>query len=147
MTSRSSVPTYTVRMRKADDYTADTSTSGTVAVGGFFYAPHEWDSVNNRFSQVDTDWIRASLSANTTYEITLRVHATGNTRGKIGNIKDSANNVVLSGSEEAGRKHSTVSRRFRPTTAGDYYIALTSRQHGEDTKHPAPNYTLSLSSR
>ena len=54
------VPTYGVRVRKADDYAATTSTTGTVTVGGstsgHFFADHA--------GTADTDWIRVALSAN-----------------------------------------------------------------------------------
>ena len=52
--------------------------------------------------------------------------------------------VGVSGSADASRESSTASLWFTPSDGGDYYVALSSRQHAGKTKHPAPDYTFSV---
>ena len=135
-----SQPTYTVRVRKADDYShsPDSTTAGSVLVGGsvrgHFYTEHN--------SLVDEDWIHVNLTGGQTYLFTLTGHATANTQMRILSVHDD-NGLRISYGADANRYSSTVSFRFTPTDDGDYYVALSSRQHN-GTKHPAPDYTFSV---
>ena len=82
-----SQPTYTVRVRKADDHghNADSTTAGSVLVGGsvrgHFYTEHN--------STVDQDWIHVNLTGGQTYLFTLTGHATANTQMRIISVADS----------------------------------------------------------
>ena len=133
-----SQPTYTVRVRKADDHghNPDSTTAGSVSVGGsvrgHFYTEHN--------STVDQDWIHVNLTGGQTYLFTLTGHATANTQMRIISVADS-NGVRISYGADANRYSSTVSFRFTPTDDGNYYVVLSSRQHA-DSKHPAPDYTF-----
>ena len=134
-----SQPTYTVRVRKADDHghNAD-STAGSVSVGGsvrgHFFTEHN--------SLVDEDWIKVNLTSGQAYLFTLTGHATANTQMRITDVLD-RDGVRITQGADASRNNSTVSFRFTPTANGDYYVVLSSREHG-GTKHPAPDYTFSV---
>ena len=147
-----SQPTYTVRVRKADDYghNAD-NTAGSVSVGGsvrgHFYTEH-----NN---VADEDWILVNLTGGRTYLFTLTGHATANTQMRITDVLD-RDGVRITQGADANRHSSTVSVRFTPPTDGNYYVVLSSRAYPkvcyttpinycvEPARHPAPDYTFSV---
>ena len=141
--SAQSQPTYLVRVRESDGYTADTSTTGTVSLGGsvrgHFFQPHPVGGA----TAVDTDWIRVPMTAGVTHWLTLRVHATPNTQAKILSVLNSRGNKVAGG-VAAGRYSTVAQTRYTPASSGDHYVALTSAQHDGRTKHPAPDYTFSV---
>ena len=119
--SAQDVPTYGVRVRKADDYLASTSTTGVVTVGGsvrgHFFAEHGGVS--------DTDWIRVALTAGTRYRFTLTLHgATANMRATIVGVYNSSSTKVADGAH-AGKYSVTAQSWFTPSANGDYYVALT----------------------
>ena len=150
-------PTYTVRVRKADDYVG-TTTPGEVTVGG---------SVNGHFftehgEGADTDWIRVSLTAGQTYNLTLTGHATANTQMKILGVYESDGTTKVHDGASAGKYSSTVSIQFTPDATETHYVVLSSEQHvrmcqsgtssetyvetvcAVQAKHPAPDYTFSV---
>ena len=135
-----SQPTYTVRVRKADDYghNPDSTTAGSVSVGGsvrgHFYTEHN--------STVDQDWINVNLTGGQTYLFTLTGHATANTQMKIISVADRNGLLIINGAN-ANRNSSTASFRFTPIADGTYFVVLSSLQH-DGTKHPAPDYTFSV---
>ena len=139
-THAQSQPTYTVRVRKADDHghNAD-STAGSVSVGGsvrgHFFTEHD--------SLVDEDWIKVNLTGGQAYLFTLTGHATANTQMRITDVLD-RDGVRITQGADASRNNSTVSFRFTPTDDSDYYVVLSSRQHAGNTRHPAPDYTFSV---
>ena len=141
--SAQSQPTYLVRVRESDDYTADTATTGTVAadssVRGHFFQPHPVGGA----TAVDTDWIRVPMTAGLTHRLTLNVHATPNTQAIFAGIYNSGGTKVADGAA-AGRYSTVAQTRYTPASSGDYYVALTSAQHTGGTKHPAPDYTFSV---
>ena len=141
--SAQDVPTYGVRVRKADDYLATTSTTGVVtvggSVGGHFFAEHGSPSVS------DTDWIRVALTAGARYRFTLTLHgATANMRATIVDVYNSSGTKVASGAH-AGKYSVTAQSWYTPADNGDYYVALTiSDRSGSDPWTPTPDYTLSV---
>ena len=151
--SAQDVPTYGVRVRKADDYAATTSTTAMVtvggSVGGHFFARHRVDPTipfnMNPPHVTDTDWIRVALNANTRYRFTLTLHgATANMRATIVGVYNSGGTKVTDGAHAV--KYSVTARSwYTPTDNGDYYVALTiSDRHGGDPWTPTPDYTLSV---
>ena len=134
--SAQEVPTYGVRVRKADDYPASTSTTGTVTVGG---------SVNGHFSFDDTDWIRVALTANTRYRFTLTLHgATANYMATIVGVYNSSGTKIANGAN-APIYLVTAQSWYTPSDNGDYYVALTtSGRSSDDPWFVTPDYTLSV---
>ena len=143
--SRSSVNTYSVRMRKADDYSADAMTTASVQpggiVGGFFFSPHDWDSVNNRFRDHDVDWVRVSLKAGVSYLFSFETHASALTQARIMGIYNSSSDRVANGAYAIDTAN-WASAPFTPSADGDYYVALTS--HQRYARHPAPSWRLKV---
>ena len=139
--SAQSQPTYLVRVRESDDYTADTATTGVIggdsSVRGHFFQPHPVGGT----TAVDTDWIRVPMTAGVPYRLTLRVHATPNTQAKITGVYNSSG-IRVAGGGSAGRYSTVAHTRYTPAVGGDYYVALTSSQHDGGTRHPAPDYTF-----
>ena len=141
--SAQDVPTYGVRVRKADDYPATTGTTGVVTVGGsvrgHFFAQHGSPSVS------DTDWIRVALTGGTRYRFTLTLHgATANMRATIVDVYNSSGTKVASGAH-AGKYSVTAQSWYTPTDNGDYYVALTTSDRSSgDPWTPTPDYTLSV---
>ena len=148
-------PTYTVRVRKADDYVG-TTMPGEVTVGG---------SVNGHFftehgEGADTDWISVSLTSGQTYNLTLTGHATANTQMKILGVYESDGTTKVHDGASAGKYSSTVSVQFTPDATESHYVVLSSKQHvrmcqeneegsvetvcAVQAKHPAPDYTFSV---
>ena len=152
--SAQDVPTYGVRVRKADDYAATTSTTAMVtvggSVGGHFFARHRVDPTipfnMNPPHVTDTDWIRVALNANTRYRFTLTLHgATANMRATIVGVYNSGGTKVTDGAHAV--KYSVTARSwYTPTDNGDYYVALTisDRHGGSDPWTPTPDYTFSV---
>ena len=113
--------TYTLSVQEADpdDYTADTATTGEVAVGGTAEGElQHWG---------DQDWLKVTLDAGIRYRIDLKGRDSddgtlGNPR--IGGIYDSDGNPVLETEAPAGDGDDRNSREFfTPDTAGIYYIS------------------------
>ena len=143
--SAQNVPTYGVRVRKADDYAASTSTTARVVGGsarGHFFASHG--------GVTDTDWIRVDLTVGTRYRFTLTVHATAITQAKIVGVYNSSGTKVAGGANAHG--YSAVAESwFTPTATGDYYVAVqkSHRKAGDGTggRPPwvtTPDYTLTV---
>ena len=141
--SAQEVPTYGVRVRKADDYAASVSTTGAVTVGGsvrgHFFAAHGSPSVS------DTDWVRVALTANTRYRFTLTLHgATANMKAMIVGVYNSSSTKVANGAD-AGIYSVTVQSWYTPSDDGDYYVALTISDRSDgDPWTPTPDWTLSV---
>ena len=144
--SAQDVPTYGVRVRKADDYPATTSTTGVVtaggSVGGHFFARHRVDptvpfDMNPTFV-TDTDWIRVALTADQRYRFTLTLHgATATSGATIVGVYNSSGTKVANGAD-APKSSVTVQSWYTPSGNGDYYVALTYANRKLDTT-PDPN--------
>ncbi len=138
--SAQDVPTYGVRVRKADDYPASVSTTGVVTAGGsvngHFFAEHGGMS--------DTDWVRVALTAGTRYRFTLTLHgATANMKATIVGVYSSGTKVA--NGADAGIYSVTAQSWFTPSNNGDYYVALTiSDRSSDDPWTPTPDWTLSV---
>ena len=139
--SAQAVPTYGVRVRKADDYLASVSTTGAVTVGGsvrgHFFAEHGGVS--------DTDWIRVTLNSGTRYRFTLTLHgATANMKATIVGVYNSSSTKVANGAD-ADIYSVTVQSLYTPSDNGDYYVALTISDRSDgDPWTPTPDWTLSV---
>ena len=162
--SAQDVPTYGVRVRKADDYPVTTSTTGVVTAGGsvngHFFAEHRVDptvpfDMNPTFV-IDTDWIRVALTADQRYRFTLTLHgATATSGATIVGVYNSSGTKVANGTD-APRSSVTVQSWYTPSDNGDYYVALTcANRKLETTPEPGveavlnpwvmtPDYTLSV---
>ena len=107
---------YTLTLR-TDEYSADTTTTGTVEVGGLvrgqIYQKHA--------SNVDVDWIKVTLEAGVHYQFTVTLRSGAFAR--IVGIYDSEGSVVQAGTEH--RTWATV--LYKPAAAGDYYVAVGDR--------------------
>ena len=134
---RSISPTYTFRVREADDYAASTMTTGVVSsdgfARGFFYTEHNGD--------VDVDWVRVALKSGVKYQFTLDVRSNANTTEIITGIYDSSGTRVRGGQSVDGN-YAWLHVPFTPTADGDYYVGLSSVQRPDGGKHPAPDWTL-----
>ena len=125
--------TYTVSVtdvtgRASDDYAADTTTTGTVAVGGSATGDIELDG--------DQDWFAVTLEAGTTYRIDL-------TRGTmhdpaLAGIYDT-NGTFINGTTNRDGGRGLDSRvYFTPDDSGTFFIAAKAQQ-------PFPgDYTVSV---
>ena len=162
----SQFPTYTVRVREADDYDADVIQGSEVAFEtpgrGHFFTEHG-------SSGHDVDWFATpTLVGGETYTFTLTGHATANTQMRILGIYNQSSERVGGGADPA-EYSSSVSVQYTPTeSSGLYHVAVSSEQRvrmcqnitvvdGVETafdgdpfpcevqaKHPAPDYTLTI---
>ena len=115
-----------VTPRVADDFPADTTTSGVVAVGGSATGVIE--------SALDLDWFRVMLAAGKTYQIDMEGSETG--RGDLDDpllwaIHDGVGALVLdltldSGIDDGGQGFNSRAT-FTPSAAGAYYVAVAGR--------------------
>ena len=132
--------TYTVRVDDVtdaieDDLTADTSTTGTVSVGGF--------TTGYIDSSSDRDWFAVLLEAGKTYQIDLEGDRTG-----AGTLPDPRLYGVYDGDEhylagtandDAGRGNFNSRAHFTPQIGSTYYVAV-----GANGDYPG-TYKLSVS--
>ena len=123
----SSLGTYRVSVSEAtDDYTADTTTTGAVAVNG--------SATGDIEAGGDRDWFAVELEADKTYWIDLKSASAGGTlfdpylRG----IHDADGNLI-SGTTNDTASYYTVDSRvtFTPSADGTYYIAAGGRLSGD----------------
>ena len=127
--------TYTLSVVEvADDFAADTGTSGAVAVGGSVVGKIDWAG--------DRDWFAVTLEAEKTYVVDLKGRNTGD-----GTLRDpylfgihDADGARLAGTTDnnggAGRNSRLT---FTADEGGTYYVAAGARKKLEGT------YTLSVS--
>ena len=96
----------------SDQYAADTSTTGTIAVGG---------SVTSTIDTFgDHDWFRISLTAGRSYTFNLNQVVSGGLADPLLNLRNSTG-VVLSTNDDAnGSMNSQIN--FTATTTGTYYL-------------------------
>ena len=102
----------------ADDYTNDTSTTGTVTVGGSVTGEIE--------STGDEDWFAVELVAGRTYRIDLEGSPTGKgtlTNPAIHGIHDSNGAVIGYTADDNGGTGENARTSFTPTASGTYYVS------------------------
>ena len=131
---RSEYPTYTVRLRNADDYTATTATTAVVGspdlttttdssiIEGYFFARHN--------SVVDVDWVRVALKSGVTYRFTLDVKGHALIVDEIVGIYNSSGAKVNSSADADSTEQfdqGWVNYEYTPTADGDYYVGLSSK--------------------
>ena len=121
----SQFPTYTVRVRKADDYAAAADTHGGVSpadsIRGHFFTEHG-------SSGPDVDWILLNdLVADQTYTLTLTGHATANTQMRIIGVSDpnDNDNKIVNGAD-AHESSNSVSVQFTPGDGEGYFVGISS---------------------
>ena len=115
--------TYRVNVSRKiadDDYGADTSTTGTVAVGGF--APGRNENAD------DVDWFAVELLAGVEYRIDLRGSDTF--AGTLGDpyllgVWHGATRLEGSNDDDGGEGLDSRLSNFRPEADGTYYIAVS----------------------
>ncbi len=108
VTSLSSTPSLTV-FRSVDDYSASTSTTGIVNIGG--------SATGNLEVGGDTDWFRVNLVAGTTYQ--FRQNSTTLSDPYL-YLRDSAGSVLASDDDGGGLNNSLIT--YTATTSGNYYL-------------------------
>ena len=128
---------YYLEADVADDYSADTSTTGTIAVGqtleGHLYQSHG--------SNDDEDWVKVAMTQGTTYRFAYRTLAGGDVLPKITGIYDSGGTMVHGPVFVVYPTADRTARlEFTAPTTGDYYIGLDNDGWGYGT-----DWRLSLS--
>ena len=115
----SAVGTYKLTVVKApEDYPSDTTTTGSVAVGG---------SVQGNIERgYDSDWFAVELMAGTTYRIDLSGQETG--KGSLRDpylygIYDAEGNLVSNTADDDGGPIHDSRLEFTPDATGTYYIS------------------------
>ena len=125
---------YALSLRQlADDYSADTTTAGTVAVGD--------NATGDIESAGDRDWFSVTLAAGKTYRIDLMGAQTSD-----GTLRDpylagihNSGGTLISGTTDQDDGAGTNSRvDFTPATAGAHYVAAAGAGNRTGT------YTLSV---
>ncbi len=159
---RSETGTYTLQVVEvSDDFGADKSTAGRVAVGG---------SIRGEISYVgDHDWFAVTLEAGQAYDITrsgyAEIYYSNTDPAENGTLRTSMirgavhddNGGLISGTEYYGRPaiiwgeggigkivwpgQATESKRFTPDKSGTYYVSVSSAGDHDDLG----TYTLSVS--
>ena len=133
--------TYTVSVtdvtgRASDDYAADTTTTGTVAVGGSATGDIELDG--------DGDWFEVTLEAGNTYRIDL----VGGTLFDpyLGGIYDTNGKLVDGTTNDDGGRDRNSRVTFSPDASGKFYIAAEAYgiSEGMRTDPSQGTYTVSV---
>ena len=128
--------TLSVTEAEADDFSADTMTTGAVTVGG--------TAEGNIEAAGDRDWFGVNLVAGTSYLIDLKGNRTNDgtlADPRLAGIHDASGDLV-SGTMDDNDGHRLNARvRFTPDTTGKYYIAADESSYlGER----GGTYTLSV---
>ena len=116
-----------------DDFTSDTGTAGTVAVGGTATGEIEYDS--------DVDWFAVSLEAGKTYQIDLAGSRTeGGTLSDpfLRGIHDAAGALIADTADDDSGVGFNSRVTFTAAETATYHVAAGARLDGEGT------YTLSV---
>ena len=126
-----SEPDTAVVVTETDDYAGDTSTTGTVAVGGSVTGDIEESG--------DRDWFAATLEAGTAYRIEVKGDATKGFGATVATADDyggtlenpglvvydsSGNPVPFASDNYSGAWINAQLPAFTPQTTGDYYIEV-----------------------
>ena len=139
---REYVGTYTLSVTATDDFTADTNTTGTVAVGGS--ATGEIESAGDR------DWFAVELEAGTTYRIDLKGIWWGG--GSLHDpylhgIHDSDGELIAGTTDDDSGWWYNSRVDFTPTESGTFYVSAGSAESlswfGTPTD-PTGTYTVSV---
>ena len=131
----SGLGTYTLAVTKnTDDFSADTGTTGTVAVGGT--ATGEIDFPDDR------DWFAVTLEAGKTYRFDLEGAWTA--KGTLGNpylrgLYDATGTRIYGTWDDSGGVYHNAQKYFTATTNGTYYVAA-----GAAHNYNNGSYTLSV---
>jgi hypothetical protein len=126
--------TYTVSVTAVDDYSADTSTTGVVAVNG--------STGGNLEVAGDHDWFRVQLVQGTSYTIDLRGASAnaGTLSDPFLRLYNSASMLLASDDDSGGNLNSRIV--FSATSSGAYYIDA-----GAHNDLYSGTYTVSVTAR
>ena len=133
------VGTYTLLVveAEADDFSADTMTTGAVSVGG--------TAKGNIEATGDRDWFGVNLVAGTSYLIDLKGNRTNDgtlTDPRLAGIHDASGNLVSGTVDDNDGHRLNAQVRFTPDTTGAYYIAAD--ESSVDSGERGGTYTLSV---
>ena len=106
-----------------DDYPADTSTTGTVAVGGSTTGAVEFVD--------DSDWFGVTLAAGRNYRFDTAGSGVGKGTLKftrVDGVYDSSGTLLLLGNDDADGPRWSDTLEFTPATTGVHYVAATSQR-------------------
>ena len=115
---------YHLEAGVADEYSADTSTTGVIAagqtLGGHLYRTHG--------SNDDEDWVKIAMTQGTTYRFTYGTLHGGHLLARITGIYDSGGTMVQGPVTGVFRYPNayTVTLEYTAPSAGNYYIGLDS---------------------
>ena len=130
---------YYVTAKVADEYTADTSTTASIAPGGYLTGGFYQDNGSNR----DEDWVKVNLTAGTTYRFTHQVYTPYKAAPTITGIYDSGGTMVQGPvSVEYNAPFKIVSLEYTPTAGGIYYVGLQNSDTSSDNRGAAWSLTM-----
>ena len=130
---------YYVTAKVADEYTADTSTSASIAPGGYLTGGFYQDNGSNR----DEDWVKVNLTAGTTYRFTHQVYTPYRAAPTITGIYDSGGTLVQGPvSTKYNAPFKIVSLEYTPTATGIYYVGLQNSDTSDRNRGAAWSLTL-----
>ena len=132
------VGTYTllVAEAEADDFSADTMTTGAVTVGG--------TAEGNIEAAGDQDWFKVNLVAGTSYLIDLKGNRTNDgtlTDPRLAGIHDASGDLIPGTVDDNDGHRLNAQVRFTPDTTGKYYIAA---DESSNLGERGGTYTLSV---
>jgi uncharacterized repeat protein (TIGR02059 family) len=114
----------------SDDFSGDTSTTGTVAVNG--------STNGNLETPTDSDWFRMTLNAGTAY--TFRQNATTSGLDSFLRLRNASGAELASNDDGGGNGNSLIT--FTPTTSGTYFLDA-----GSFNRQTSSRYTVSASAQ
>src|SRR5437763_576676 len=110
------------RMQMADDYASNTSTTGSVSVGG--------STTGSVETAGDTDWFRITLTAGHSYQFDLQGSATG--QGTLADpflrLRDSAGNSITFNDDNGTNQNSRIS--YEASSSRNYYLSTRAERRG-----------------
>ena len=131
--------TYYVTAKVADEYTADTSTTASIAPGGYLTGGFYQDNGSNR----DEDWVKVNLTQGTTYRFTHQVYTPYKAAPTITGIYDSGGTMVQGPvSVQYNAPFKIVSLEYTPTVTGIYYVGLQNSDTSSNNRGAAWSLTM-----
>ena len=130
---------YYVTANFADDYTATTATTATIAPGGYLTGTFYQDNGSNR----DEDWIKVNLTQGTTYRFTHQVYTPYQAAPTITGIYDSAGTMVQGPvNTKYNAPFKIVTLAYTAPTTGVYYVGLQNTDTSSRNRGAAWSLTL-----
>ena len=130
---------YYVTAKVADDYTATTATTATIAPGGYLTGTFYQDHGSNR----DEDWVKVNLTQGTTYRFTHQVYTPYRAAPTITGIYDSGGTMVQGPvSTKYNAPFKIVTLTYTAPTTGVYYVGLQNSDTSYRNRGAAWSLTL-----